>query len=408
MIAKGRDGRSGGQGFGGTVRYVLDERPQHSAEEQPKLIGGNMASRDSEALTREFAAVRAQRPEVEKPVQHVSLSFDIKDRLLSDAEMAQIAERYLMRNGYDLEQNQYIVVRHHDKDYQHCHIVANRVRVDGTLTKHPKWDYKHSWDQCRDLEKEFDLHAPQAKERALDRAPTPGEYRMGLDRRIESEKQQLRNAIQEAASGRPTMSEFVRRLYEQRIQVRPYLSPTGEPLGLSYRLDFIAVQGRKLGPGYSWEGVQKHLGVRYDERRDRPALERAALHTVGREPGASSRSRRGRGVEDPTKRPGLLSAVARIRSLVRDPARALQREVARQVVGAVEKLPGGRPVSGTLRTASQIADLGHNPSLGRAVQTTLNIASRIDSRAAVVAKVVGLTRSIANDLASGPDHERTR
>lgn len=59
-----------GAGFRGTLSYTL--APEH----KPEIVGGNMSGQDVPSLAREFAAVRQLRPDVEKPVVHVSLSFD--------------------------------------------------------------------------------------------------------------------------------------------------------------------------------------------------------------------------------------------------------------------------------------------------------------------------------------------
>jgi len=71
MIAKITRGGS----FRGAARYVLDDRHGLGPDRQPEIIGGNMAGRTSGELTREFEAVRQQRPGIAKPVEHVSVSF---------------------------------------------------------------------------------------------------------------------------------------------------------------------------------------------------------------------------------------------------------------------------------------------------------------------------------------------
>jgi hypothetical protein len=85
--------------FRGASRYALDERRGLDLDHQPEIIGGNMAGRTSTELTREFEAVRQQRPDIRKPVEHVSLSFARADRPLSNDEMARLADEYLKRRG---------------------------------------------------------------------------------------------------------------------------------------------------------------------------------------------------------------------------------------------------------------------------------------------------------------------
>jgi hypothetical protein len=242
-----------GGGFRGAVRYALDERRNLDREQQPEIIGGNMAGRTSVELTREFEAVRQQRPDIRKPVEHVALSFARDERPLSNDEMAILADEYLKGRGHDPDRVQYVVVRHRDKDHQHRHILLNRIRTDRTVVPQQYREYLRSKETCRALERDFGLR-PLRNERPRfdERAPTRGEDRMARDRGLVSEKEQLKALIREAAKGHPTMSEFARRLRAKGVQVRPNIARTGH--------------------------------VRYDRTRDLPALERAARATKGLEP----------------------------------------------------------------------------------------------------------------------------
>ena len=281
MIAKITRGGS----FRGATRYVLDERRGLDRDHQPEIVGGNMAGRTSSELAREFEAVRQQRPDIRKPVEHVALSFARDERPLSNEDMARIADEYLRRRGHDLDRVQYVVVRHHDKDQQHCHILLNRVRPDRTVVPQQYREFLRSKETCRAIERDFGLRPVRSeRQRFGKRAPTRAEDRMARDRGLVSEKEQLKALIREAAEDRPTMSEFVRRLQGKGVQVRANIASTGHVSGVSYRLDRVAIKGSGLGRAYSFEGLQKEQGVRYDRTRDLPTLQRAARATVGLEP----------------------------------------------------------------------------------------------------------------------------
>jgi hypothetical protein len=81
-----------GGSFRGAARYTLDERRGLDRDHQPEIIGGNMAGRTSAELTREFDAVRQQRPDIRKPVEHVALSLARDDRPLSNDETALLTD----------------------------------------------------------------------------------------------------------------------------------------------------------------------------------------------------------------------------------------------------------------------------------------------------------------------------
>jgi hypothetical protein len=273
-----------GGGFKGAARYVLDERHGLHPEHQPEIVGGNMAGRTSSELSREFDAVRQLRPDIRKPVEHVSLSFAPGERPLSNEEMTRIADEYLKRRGHDLDRLQYLVVRHRDKEHQHCHVLLNRIRTDGSVVPQPYREYLRSKEACRALEREFGLRQVQERPQFGERAPTRAEDRMIRDRGVVSEKEQLKALIRDAAKDQPTMSEFVRRLEAQGVQVRANIAKTGHVSGISYCLDRIAVKGSGLGRAYSFLGLQKEQGVRFDPKRDLEALARASRATQGLEP----------------------------------------------------------------------------------------------------------------------------
>ena len=153
---------------------------------------------------------------------------------------------------------------------------------------------------------------------------------MTRDRGLVSEKEQLKALIRAAAKDHPTMSEFVRRLEAKGVQVRANIARTGHVSGISYRLDRVAVKGSGLGRAYSFEGLQKELGVRYDKSRDLPVLDRAARATKGLEP--LRRRRRPLRFPSPARDLKRIPAYQQIRTALwlihnmelagRDPARA--------------------------------------------------------------------------------------
>ncbi len=251
-----------------------------------------MAGRTSAELTREFEAVRQQRPDIRKPVEHVAVSFARDERQLSNRDMARLADEYLSRRGHDLDRLQYVIVRHRDKEQQHCHILLNRVRTDRTVVPQQWREYVRNKETCRAIERDFGLRpVGSARTPSQDRAPTRCEDRMARDRGQVPEKEQLKALIRDAAQDSPTMSEFVRRLHAKGVQVRANIARTGHVSGISYRFDRVAVRGSGLGRAYSFEGLQKQQGVRYDRARDLPCsnTRRARRRVLSRNEGDAVR-----------------------------------------------------------------------------------------------------------------------
>jgi hypothetical protein len=348
-----------GGGFRGTLAYTL--APEH----KPEIVGGRMAGRDVSSLAREFAAVRQLRPDVEKPVVHVSLSFDpgrpdrAGDRQLRREELARLATDYLNRMGYDPERVQWVAIEHRDRPHQHVHLVVSRVQMDGTLVRQEWRDFRRNKDVCQQLERDYGLRSVDRTREPLSRAPTRGEDRMLRDRGVLSEKLQLKALIREAAQGKPTMTEFLTRLQARGVEVRPNLARTGHVSGISYRLHRVAVKGSHLGRAYSWAGLQQTFGVRYDPARDLAAVQKAV--------------RRARGQDPPVPRPGMV---------VRELGYGLEKLAGAQV-------PAVSRMAHVARTGTRLRDLMGTPSAATLAAAAARVVPGVDPRLVAIGKLLG-------------------
>ncbi|MDR2935965.1 MAG: relaxase/mobilization nuclease domain-containing protein [Rikenellaceae bacterium] len=138
MIAKNKKGKS----FCGCVRYVMNEGAEVLAAE------GVLAD-DAASITRDFAIQRSGRPEIKQPVGHIAVAFSPEDssRLTSDF-MLTLAHEYMREMG--ISNTQYIVVRHHNTDHEHFHIVYNRIDNDLKLISVNN-DYRRNVAACKKL-----------------------------------------------------------------------------------------------------------------------------------------------------------------------------------------------------------------------------------------------------------------
>ena len=102
----------------------------------PQILAGN--EENVLALVDEFDAVeklRNQSIDSEKkikPVFHAMLSLKPGESLTSD--QWQTAVRTYMTDLGFTDTNLYVAVMHKDKDHEHVHIVANRIRFDETFS----------------------------------------------------------------------------------------------------------------------------------------------------------------------------------------------------------------------------------------------------------------------------------
>ena len=144
--------------FGAATRYVLDRDPdlRHAGA---AAIATNMAGRDAGELTREFELVAAGNLKVEHSVAHIVLRTAPQDRLLNDRQWSEIARQHMERLGYT--NTPYLVVRH-PEPAQHVHVVASRVRYDGSHVK-DSWEHTRSRTVVRALERQHHLVRTQER-----------------------------------------------------------------------------------------------------------------------------------------------------------------------------------------------------------------------------------------------------
>jgi hypothetical protein len=260
MIGKQTKGR----GFRGALNYVL-------GKEGAEIVGGNMLGQNAKELASEFALSRALKPNLSRVVYHASLSLPPGENL-TDGHWSEVADRYM--EGMGFKGAQFVAVKHTDTNHSHIHIIASRVRMDGSVVSESH-DYRRSETQIRGLEKEFGLSPTAPSRDAASRAPTTGELQKGLREQQPSTKLKLQNVINQAARERPTMSEFISHLEGKNVQVIPNIAKTGHVSGISFRLDGELMKGSDLGRSYTWQGLQQK-GVNYEHGRDIQAIGQAA------------------------------------------------------------------------------------------------------------------------------------
>lgn len=270
MIAKAVKG----SGFRGAAEYDIEK-------EGGKIIDTNMAGENPRELAKEFGEIRKIRRNLRKAVLHVSLSAAPGEKFTDD-QWRDIGKRYM--DGMGLEKNQFVTTRHTDTEHEHIHILANRIRFDGSVTSDSQ-DYKRQEVIMRELERDYGLQRVAPSREAQRKAPTKGEIERGIRIDQPSVKQQLQQLCDSAAKNCPSITRYQERLEAAGVELIPVAQLEGAKLsGLSYRLGGVIMKGSDLGKGYSAAGLAKR-GVTYERDRDFAAvcrsIERDTARAVG-------------------------------------------------------------------------------------------------------------------------------
>ena len=225
MIGKLKKGCS----FGGCIRYVTGKDEAKILASDGVLLGTNTE------MAQSFELQRQLNPKIKKPVGHIALSFKPEDKpRLTDELMAKIALEYMQMMG--ITDTQFIIVRHHNTDNPHCHIVYNRINNEGKFIS-DRNDYRRNEQVTKALKSKYGLTYGTDKSKTNTRKL----------RSSERAKYEIHNAVKDALKVADSWQKF-----------KNELAKRGVCLELVYKdKERTKVQGiRFCKDGYSFKGTQ--------------------------------------------------------------------------------------------------------------------------------------------------------
>jgi hypothetical protein len=215
--------------------------------EPPRRPGGHRDFRRLSGLLQQPHAALGPRG-FDRPVWHCAVRAAPEDRMLSDAEWAQVAGEVLHRTGLaprgqEDDAVRWVVVRHGD---DHIHIVAMLARQDGGRPRLSNERYRVR-EACRAAEERYGLRRTAPGDRTVARRPARAGHektrRRGWE---EAPRVTLRRAVSTADAGASSETEFFARLEDAGLLVRTRLSTRkpGEVTGYA-----VAQPGDASGTG---------------------------------------------------------------------------------------------------------------------------------------------------------------
>ncbi|WP_368666937.1 relaxase/mobilization nuclease domain-containing protein [Dysgonomonas sp. 511] len=180
----------------------------------------------------------------------LSFAPEDKKRMTNDF-MVQLAKEYMEEMG--IKNTQYIIVRHHNTDNEHIHIVYNRIDNNLKLIS-VNHDYKRNIKACKKLKDKYGLTYGKDKERVKrEKLRNPDKAKYYIHDAIKSVLPSCKN---------PADLRFGLEKYGIEIDYK-FKRGTNEIQGVSFRYENVAFKGSEVDRKYSFgnlkEEFQKNL-----------------------------------------------------------------------------------------------------------------------------------------------------
>lgn len=267
-----------------TLKYVL-------GKEDAAMISKNISGESPDTLNQEFLESKNTNHRVQKHCAHLILSLP-KQESIDDLTMSYIAGDFLESMGYrnsnDITQNvPFVAVRHHDKEHEHIHIIASRIRFDSSCVS-DSWDYLKAQNATRAIAAKYDLSiAPVscnaiAKDLAtagIDASVSPNRSpsirQINANHQEPSFKETIGEAIENALTNSKNLTEYASNLYDNGVVTKAKFDGK-ELLGFSYAYKDKYAAGNQISRRYSWINIQNEWGLEYNPTLDYKPLQQVA------------------------------------------------------------------------------------------------------------------------------------
>jgi hypothetical protein len=240
-----------GKSFKSCLAYVL-KRPAF------EILNMNVRGETANEMAECFELTQQLRPRVTKTVSHMMLSLSPKESL-SDEAWTDIIDRYLQEMGFT--NNFFVAVKHKDKQHEHVHLVASRIRCDGTVVS-DSWERVRSRKIINQIEKDYGLVQVGNIWESDRQAPTISQIKRELETGIPTVKKQLADRIDLALAKVTNLSEFLEELGRDGIEAKISRNRQKAQQGISYQMAGVSIAGWRVGNAYSLPKILKRLEAR--------------------------------------------------------------------------------------------------------------------------------------------------
>lgn len=235
-----------GQGFKGVINYILDQ-----AKGTDILDSNGVRLKSQETIIQSFISQLELNPGLNKPVGHISLDFSAQDKdKLTNEFMVKIARNYMAQMG--INDTQYLIARHYDKEHPHVHLVFNRIDNSGN-TISDKNDRFRSGKICKELTRKYELYFALGKENVK-------QHRL---REPDKTKYEIYNSLKKIMPKCQNWEQIIQGLNDQNIGVSfKYKGKSDEIQGVIFNKNGYTFNGSKVDRHFSYSKINQQLQLK--------------------------------------------------------------------------------------------------------------------------------------------------
>ena len=232
-----------GSGFYGACRYVcMDQKRAVVLETE------GVRNYHYKLMADDFKTQQHFRPSLNKAVFHGILSFYPGEKI-PDETMIEIAKKYL--EELKINNTQYAITKHTDKDHQHLHILANLVNNNGETIK-DNWIGLRGKNAAQKLTLQYNLKIAEGKN--LDKILLEN-----LNEK-ETNKYTIYQAILQALPQCKNLDELKQELQMQGIETLfKFKGQTTELQGISFKTGEYKFKGSEIDRKFSIKNLEKEI-----------------------------------------------------------------------------------------------------------------------------------------------------
>ena len=248
-----------GADFRGVVNYVM-------LKPDAEPLGSRGLRNDSIDHIVESFRTQASLNPIAKPVAHISLDFSAYDKeRLTNKIMLQIADEYLNLMGY--VNTQVLIVRHHDREHPHLHLVINRVDNDCRRIS-DKNERVRNAKVCRRLSDKYGLYIAPNKENVK-------RHRL---REPDKTKYEIYDAIRDSLPSCRNWNDLATELFKQAINTEfKYKGSTSTIEGVKFSKNGYTFSGSKVDKAFSYSKLNRHFAQAEQRATQRPSFGKSMM-----------------------------------------------------------------------------------------------------------------------------------